>query len=162
MSDCHRFVAAGLLLSLCLAGHARGFEGIVTSVVDGDSVWVRPVSGGPPRQVRLRGIDAPEICQAYGAASREALVSRVLHRRVQVNSRARDGYQRVLGHLSLDGQDVGAWMVGKGHAWSYRFDRGAGPYPAEESRARKARLGLWAHGRPMEPREFRKRHGSCR
>lgn len=150
------------LLALSLASQARTFEGVVTHVTDGDSVWVRPASGAAPRQVRLQGIDAPEICQAFGAPSRDALAARVLHRRVAVNSSMRDSYQRTLGRVSMDGQDLGAWMVGRGYAWSYRFRRDAGPYAAQEARARSARLGLWLDGSAMEPREFRKRHGSCK
>lgn len=150
------------LLVLSLASQARTFEGVVTHVTDGDSVWVRPASGAAPRQVRLQGIDAPEICQAFGAPSRDALAARVLHRRVAVNSSMRDSYQRTLGRVSMDGQDLGAWMVGRGYAWSYRFRRDAGPYAAQEARARRARLGLWLDGSAMEPREFRKRHGSCK
>jgi len=162
MTDCHRLMAAGLLLALALGAQARSFEGVVTHVTDGDSLWVRPASGGAPRQVRLQGIDAPEICQAFGVPSRDALAAHVLQRHVAVNSRARDSYQRALGRVSVNGQDLGAWMVGRGYAWSYRFRRGGGPYAAQEAQARNARLGLWAHGPAMEPREFRKRHGSCK
>jgi endonuclease YncB( thermonuclease family) len=151
-----------LLPALAVSVQARSFEGVVTHVTDGDSLWVRPASGGAPREVRLQGIDAPEICQAFGGAARDALAAHVLHRHVAVNSRARDSYQRALGRISVNGQDLGAWMVGRGYAWSYRFRRNAGPYAAQEAQARNARLGLWAHGPAMEPREFRKRHGSCK
>lgn len=162
MSCLRSIVAAVSLLALSLSAQARSFEGVVTHVTDGDSLWVRPAAGGPPREIRLQGIDAPEICQIFGVSSRDALAAHVLHRRVAVNSRARDSYQRALGHISVNGQDLGAWMVGRGYAWSYRFRRNAGPYAAQEAQARNARLGLWAHGPAMEPREFRKRHGSCK
>ena len=33
----------------------------VTHVADGDTISVRPVSGGPETRVRLLGIDAPEL-----------------------------------------------------------------------------------------------------
>lgn len=162
MTVSRRLLAASVLLALCLPAQAGNFEGVVSHVTDGDSVWVRPASGGAPRQVRMQGIDAPEICQAFGASSRDALAARALHRRVTVYSRSRDSYQRVLGRVSLNGQDLGRWMVGRGYAWSYRFRRDRGPYAAQEARARNARLGLWEHGPAMEPREFRKRHGSCK
>lgn len=162
MTDCLRLIVATLLVALAACAHARSFEGVVTHVTDGDSLWVRPASGGAPREVRLQGIDAPEICQAFGASARDALAARVLHRRVAVNSRARDSYRRALGRVTLNGQDLGAWMVGRGYAWSYRFHRDVGPYAAQEARARNARLGLWADGPAIEPREFRKRRGSCK
>lgn len=162
MADSHRLIAASVLLALCLPAQAGSFEGVVTHVTDGDSLWVRPASGEAPRQVRVQGIDAPEICQAFGAPSRDALAARVLHQRVAVSSQARDSYQRVLGRVSMNGRDLGEWMVGRGYAWSYRFRGDRGPYAALEARARDAGLGLWAHGPAMEPREFRKRHGSCK
>jgi endonuclease YncB( thermonuclease family) len=163
MTSCHRRTAASLLLTLVICGaQARSFEGVVTHVTDGDSVSVRPASGGAPRQVRLQGIDAPEICQAFGVSARNALAAHVLHRQVTVSSRARDRYQRMLGRINVNGQDLGAWLVSGGFAWSDRFRHHPGPYAAQEARARTARLGLWAAAPAMEPREFRKRHGSCK
>ena len=151
---------AASLLALPL--HAATFHGVVTHVTDGDSLWVRPLIGGAPRELRLRDIDAPEICQAFGEQSRNALAARVLHRQVTVRSRARDQYQRTLAQVSLGGEDVAAWMVGRGYAWSYRYRGRSGPLQAQEEQARNARLGLWASGRPIEPRLFRKQHGSCK
>jgi endonuclease YncB( thermonuclease family) len=84
-----------------------------------------------------------------------------LHQRVKVESRMRDDYQRSLGNVSHGGQDLGRWMVSRGHAWSYRFRRDPGPYAREEAQARKARLGLWSGEAPVRPRDFRQRHGSC-
>ena len=160
----HRFcrVAAALLLAASWGVQAGTFTGTVTHVSDGDSLWVRPASGGPPREVRLRGIDAPEICQAYGPQARGALQALAVHQQVRVASRARDTYQRTLAQVSVAGQDLGLWMVSRGHAWSYRFRGRPGPYAQQEARARVARLGLWSGSAPMPPAEFRKRHGSCK
>jgi endonuclease YncB( thermonuclease family) len=110
----------------------------------------------------VQGIDAPEICQAWGRESRDALAAQVLHRQVRVTTRGRDTYQRTLAQVSFAGQDVGARMVSRGHAWSYHFRRDSGPYAQQESRARSARLGLWSTGTAVAPRDFRKRHGSCK
>jgi micrococcal nuclease len=162
MTSFRCLVAAVSLLAASMPAQARGFQGVVTYVTDGDSLWVRPAAGGAPRQIRLEGIDAPEICQAFGAPARDALAAHVLHREVAVNSRVHDSYQRALGRVTLNGQDLGAWMVGRGYAWSYRFRRDAGPYALQEAQARSGRLGLWAEGPAIEPREFRKRHGSCK
>lgn len=155
-------LAAGLLLGASVVVHAGNFDGMVTHVSDGDTLWVRPASGGAPRAVRLEGIDAPEICQAHGARSRDALAARVLHQRVKVSSRRRDDYERELAHVSKDGEDLGRWLVSHGHAWSYRFRKDPGPYAMQEAQARSARLGLWGTDAPMPPREFRKANGSCR
>ncbi len=137
------------------------WRGEVTYVTDGDTLWVRPEAGGPPRKVRLDGIDAPEICQAYGPAAQQALANRLLHREVRVDTRRMDDYQRALATVTLQGDDVAAWMVGQGHAWSYRYRKDPGRYAAQEKRARAQGLGLFARTDAMRPRDFRKRHGSC-
>ena len=131
-------------------------------MTDGDSVWVRPAEGGEAVQLRLQGLDAPEICQAFGKQARDALAAHVLRKRVRVVVRAQDVYRRSVGRLELEGNDVGAWLVTHGHAWSAHYQRRAGPYAAEEQQARVARRGLWEAAAPEEPKAFRKRHGSCR
>jgi micrococcal nuclease len=150
-----------LLLALCAASPAgaRTVTGTVNHVSDGDTLWVRSADGTPV-QVRIHGLDAPEICQAFGQEARDALAARVLHRKVKVAIRAQDAYQRSVGTVSLKGQDVGAWMVARGYAWSAR-GRGGGPYAQEEAQARKARIGLWTAPTAVEPRSFRRRHGPC-
>jgi micrococcal nuclease len=157
-----RLVLAVLLAATPRCVQAASFQGTVTHVTDGDSIWVRPSSGGPPRELRVQGIDAPEICQAWGREARDALAAQVLHRQVRVTSRGRDTYRRTLARVSFGGQDVGAWMVSRGHAWSYQFRRDTGPYSQQQAQARTARLGLWHAAEPTEPRVFRKRHGSCK
>ena len=152
---------AALLLAFASPASARDLEGIVTHVTDGDSIWVRPAGAADAEQVRLQGIDAPEICQAFGKQARQALAAHLLHREVRVAVRARDVYQRNIGMVSLQGEDIGAWLVAGGYAWSTHYQRRAGPYAKEETAARVARRGLWQGDAPLEPREFRKRHGSC-
>ena len=81
--------------------------------------------------------------------------------RVEVRTRAKDSYDRALGNLHLDGEDVSAWMVEHGHAWSYRHRHSGGPYAAQQRQASAARRGLFADPEAIEPRLFRKRHGPC-
>lgn len=138
------------------------WAGEVTHVSDGDTIWVRSDAGGPPRSVRLDGIDAPERCQQYGEVARAALIARIGGRHVQLRVRRHDDYGRALATVRLQGEDVGGWMVSHGHAWSYRFRGQPGPYAQEEAHARRARIGLFGEpGEPESPRTFRRRHGSC-
>lgn len=130
-------------------------------MVDGDTLHVRPDTGGRPRKVRMAGMDAPEICQRGGRSARDALARRVLHRRVSVVARATDDYGRELAQVSLDGEDLALWMVTQGHAWSYRYRLDDGSYAAAQAQARRARRGLFAHPEAESPRDFRKRHGPC-
>jgi micrococcal nuclease len=156
-----------LLLSSAAAGAAtpvtREWRGVVSHVVDGDTVWVRPEGGGKPLSIRVDGIDAPEICQPGGVAARDALKQRVLGQRVSVHGRLDDVYGRQVARLELDGDDLGEWLVTQGLAWSYRYRNDAGPYARQQSQAEAARLGLFSPyaPRPLYPRVFRKQHGRC-
>jgi micrococcal nuclease len=156
--------ALAVLALLLAAGSAmaRAYEAIVTHVIDGDSLRVRPLDGGPPQELRLQGIDAPEGCQPHGPVARAALRRRVLGETVSIEPRARDEYQRIVARVRYRGEDVGGWLVERGHAWSQRYRAHRGPYAGEEAGARAARRGLWAAGDAAEPRQFRRAHGPCR
>jgi micrococcal nuclease len=159
-----RLLLLTVFMGVCastVAASRPTWEGTVTYVTDGDTLWVRPPSGEAPRQIRVHGIDAPEICQLHGELSRSVLAAHVLGQRVQVRARHTDQYGRLLARISLKGQDVGGWMVSQGHAWSYRYRRSPGPYAAQEAQARAQGRGLFADAQPERPRDFRKRHGSC-
>jgi micrococcal nuclease len=150
-------IACGAPLASC----AAELRGIVSHVTDGDTVWVRPDDGTPAQQVRIEGIDAPEICQAFGRESRDALSQHLLRRRVVLVTRGEDDYRRTIARVRVGRTDAGKWMVSHGYAWSYKFRSNSGPYRHEESHARSRRLGLWAQGDAERPRDFRVRHGSC-
>lgn len=143
------------------AGTETVYAARVSRVFDGDTVWVQPLEGGRYRKLRIDGIDAPEICQAGGTASRDALAARVLNQVVAVRVRHHDDYGRGLARLMHQGDDVAAWMVAQGQAWSYRWRRSLGPFKDEEAKARQARKGLFADAAAELPREFRQRHGPC-
>lgn len=168
-------VMAALVLSLVgwpdvAAARALVRSGVVTRVVDGDTVWVkvatgaRGASGGEILKVRIMGIDAPEICQLGGLEALQALRGHVLGQPVtltRASSRSHDDYGRVLATLDKQGEDVGRWMVRRGHAWSYSYRRNPGPYAVEQAQAQAAGAGLFAHAAAENPRNFRQRHGSC-
>jgi len=132
-----------------------------THVSDGDTLWVQPVSGAAPKKLRLQGLDAPELCQTGGPASREALRALVAQQMLKVRVKYTDDYGRGLAHIEADGQDIAAVMVRSGQAWSYRWRRSLGPYARQEAQARKARVGLFANPAPELPGDFRRRNGNC-
>ncbi|MDB5965651.1 MAG: hypothetical protein JWQ72_2151 [Polaromonas sp.] len=166
----YRTVGAALLLAVAAHGTAGARSrpshvaqtqtGVVTHVVDGDTLWLRTTSEARLK-VRLSGIDAPEMCQEGGAASRAALKRRVAGQTVTVAFARHDDYGRALATVHVHGEDVGRWMVSQGQAWSYAYRRDAGPYAAEQARAQAARLGLFRQASAENPRTFRKRNGSC-
>ena len=137
------------------------YEARVTRVFDGDTLWVKPITGGRYRKLRLDGLDAPEICQTGGTASRDALAARVLGQVVTVHERSRDDHGRALVRLQHAGDDVGAWLVLQGHAWSYRWRYSEGRYADQQAQARDQRRGLFSRADAEVPRVFRQRHGPC-
>lgn len=143
------------------ATHPSQWEGWVTKVVDGDTLHVQPAQGGISHKLRIKGIDAPEVCQAWGMQSREALARLVWGQRVTVRVHDVDDHGRWLAQVMVHGEDVGAQLVAQGHAWSYQFRRDPGPYVFQQQQAATNRQGLFGQPQAMRPREFRQRHGPC-
>ncbi|MDO1584649.1 thermonuclease family protein [Rhizobium oryzicola] len=124
-------------------------------VVDGDTL-----AHGRER-LRLVEIDAPELeqtCQdgdgrewRCGEAAREALRKFARQDGVQCQGRRRDRYQRLLVTCTVGAVSVNEVMVSSGMALA-----SGGAYVAEESEARRARLGIW-QGTFETPREWRRR-----
>lgn len=123
-------------------------------VVDGDSLRLGET------EIRLKGIDAPELHQTCersgrpyrcGESARAALAERIGGRPVHCSVSGRDRYGRDLARCSVGGEDLGAFMVHAGWAVAY------GDYAAEEGEARSRQAGLWAG--PFErPSEWRQEH----
>jgi len=164
---------AALLLGAAAAGAAPArkgrseppppveITGLVSRVVDGDTLWVRTAAAEAPVVVRIEGIDAPESCQVGGAESTAALAALVLNRSVTVKPVATDDYGRKVGKVFDGSRDIGDRMVRDGQAWSTRFKYDRGPYIAEERMAKSLKRGLHAEGGAIQPREFRQRNGPC-
>ena len=107
------------------------------------------------------GIDAPEKSQAFGAASKQALSNYIYQREVTVEYKKKDRYQRILGKVILDKQDICLAMISDGMAWHYKdyekeqskTDRDL--YSQAELKAREAKIGLWQDSKAIEPSSFR-------
>ena len=128
--------------SYCGDGDEPVLVGRVTRVVDGDTIYVS-LSRGPIR-VRLSGADAPEHDQPWGPQATAALASRVLNREVELVPVDQDRYDRLVAHVCLGSEDVGAALVAQGDAWAYRRYLKDPSYCAYEGIARAARRGVWS------------------
>ena len=101
---------------------------VVVSVVDGDTVRVRPGGSGSEQRVRLIGIDAPEAGTCEAAAATSALEALVLNRTVTLtmggDGEDLDPYGRLLRYLDTTADtsgDAGLAMITDGHAIA-RYD----------------------------------------
>lgn len=161
-----RFAAACLALVACgSAGAAPArqptvWQGVVTLVVDGDTLRFTP-AGQAAMVVRLAQIDAPEICQPWGAEARRALGELALNKAGSLRGSGRDGYGRVVGVLVIDEVNIGRRLVEEGHAWSLRTRNDHGPLVKQERMAKALGRGLHAGGGAIKPADFRRAHGPC-
>ena len=171
IDHCRRaLLALGAGLLLALNSWAAGpkappqpveISGTDSRIVDGDTMWVKTEAQPEPAVVRIEGIDAPEICQAWGTEAKQALTELALNRQVRVKVVGRDDHGRVIGKVYDGDKDLGDRLIRDGHAWSSRYKYDRGPYMAEERMAQALKRGLHGAGGAELPRLFRQRHGPC-
>lgn len=137
-------------------------EAKVIAVHDGDTL--RAVdSNGRQMKVRLAYIDAPEINQAFGIASRDELRREVLDQMVMLTLYGHDQYHRWVAKVQRQGRDINLSQIKTGDAWHYvsiaKLEQSFEDYTTYEqaqSVARQARKGLWQQRDPQAPWLFRK------
>lgn len=131
-----------LLLAAPLA--AQRFEARVLRVKDGDSIMVERFPQKRVSEVRLAGIDAPELGQPWGASSRAALRRLVDGRRVMVEVVDRDRYGRLVSRVFVGQVYVNAAMTGSGNAWAFARYMPDAAIRAGHEAARREGRGLWS------------------
>lgn len=147
------YAVIGFLTAIVAAApsHATGLSGKAV-VLDGDSLMLGATA------VRLYGVDAFEArqtCQrggkrlACGAAATLALRALTNGKTVTCEKRSEDAYGRTVAACQVDGMDLGAALVRRGHALAYL--RYSNAYAAQEAAARAAGAGVWAAGTAFEP-----------
>jgi endonuclease YncB( thermonuclease family) len=130
----------------------------VVRVRDGDSLVV--LRGGVEIEVRLDGVDCPELEQAFGRRARRFTSDLGIGREVRVAGRGRDDYGRELAEIFLpDGRSLNRELVAAGFAWWFRRYSTDPTLEALEREARAARRGLWADPDPIPPWDYRKSRG---
>jgi endonuclease YncB( thermonuclease family) len=142
--------------------NADVLNGTVVGVSDGDTITVLDKSNNE-HKVRLMGIDAPEKSQAFGNESKQTLSNYIYKKEVSVEYKKLDKYKRIVGKVTLDGQDICLQMIREGMAWHYteyekeqsKTDRDL--YLKAEATAREVNLGLWVQRRPVSPWIFRQK-----
>ena len=127
----------------------------VTSVHDGDT-FTGINESNEQVKVRLDAVDAPELSQPYGQASKKALGDKIFGKTVTVITKKHDRYGRTIGHVLIDKRDVNLELLEVGAVWHYTaYDRNKRLREAEAS-ARAAKKGLWKDPNPMAPWDWRK------
>lgn len=167
---CLPWLALAALLCTA-AAQGETLQGKVVDVIRGDVIVVTDGTG-TRHTVRLAGIDAPDLKQAYGKESRLGLSNLLLGRRIAVERRKQDNYGRVVGRVTVappgcatcpPTRDAALAQLEAGLAWWFRDERREQPleeqgyYEYAEFDARTRRLGLWQDSAPVPPWQWRKR-----
>lgn len=139
-------VALIILIFLSFKAHAAP---VITYYYDGDTVKI--VDNLTEYKLRITDIDAPERNQNYGKKSRRALRQLCDNTNIQVIIKGVDKYQRHLGELICNQQDVSAYMLNNGHAWFNKRYSNKAELAQAEKHARTKKLGLWQDEKPMAP-----------
>ena len=152
-----------VLLLLQVFSHAIEIK--VVRVYDGDTI--KAEGHDIVIKVRLIGIDAPETSrqkhhpgQPFGEKAKKALASLILNRNVEIKGYGLGPYNRILGEVFIDGENVNLEMLRAGMAEVYRGKSPHGfdlnEYKQTELEARQSRRGIWALGEDyISPREWR-------
>ncbi len=157
------FIRVCLVLVAVLSvppAYATTFEGEVIRVKDGDSLVLYRPDVKRTSEIRLAGIDAPELAQPWGLQARSALRRKVERRGIRVEVVDRDRYGRLVGRIWVGPTYVNSYMTRYGHAWAfdrYMTDR---QIRAGQDLARTERRGLWAlpPADRLPPATWRERH----
>ena len=130
-------------------------EVTVVRVIDGDSLMVRYVDGGPPFELRLHGIDAREYDQSFGEVAKASLQRLTANRRFRLSViEPSDRYSRSVGILYSQEHrnSINHQMVEAGMAYAYPPFGSLNGILACRQRAEKNKLGIWAQPElPLDP-----------
>ena len=142
--------------------NAEILNGTVVGVSDGDTITVIDKSNNE-HKVRLMGIDAPEKSQTFGNEAKKTLSNYIYKKEVSVEYKKYDKYKRIVGKVTLDGQDICLQMIREGMAWHFvqyeieqsKTDREL--YREAEAKAREVNIGLWVEKQAVSPWIFRQK-----
>ncbi len=127
----------------------------IVRVHDGDTCDVIG-SDGIRITIRLSGIDAPELAQAFGHEARQMLVELVENNAISLSEVGRDKYGRFLAQVYCDGTSINREMLIRGGAWAYLAGNQFDDFKKIEGEAKTKRLGLWASKDAKPPWEARR------
>ncbi|MPS26701.1 MAG: thermonuclease family protein [Alcaligenaceae bacterium] len=145
-------------LALALPGIVLAQVCTVTSVHDGDTMRLMCPSQKKSMAVRLERIDAPEIGQAGGIASRDFLRALCpVGSQARLSRHGKDRYGRTLGDVDCGHGSVQDTMLRHGQAWVYPKFITQRALVDLQGQAKAGRRGLWALPAPVAPWEYRRR-----
>lgn len=145
-----------LVITFPFFAHAADFRGKVVGVVDGDTIKV--MREGNEVKILLAGIDCPEKKQPFGRRAKNYTYGLAFGQVVRIKEKATSKYGRIIADVILpEGINLNQQLVWAGLAWWYRKQAPDDSRLAEmETKAQKAKRGLWADKTPIPPWEWRR------
>ena len=143
-----------LFISILFADQVK-----IIKIYDGDTITAL-TSQKEKIKIRLYGIDAPELKQPFGKASKRHLIDLISNKSLNINEKGKDKYGRTLAVLYNGNQDINAQMVIDGYAWAY--DKFSKDYVTFQQNAQLLKKGLWIDKDVVRPSDFRKLKKSSR
>ena len=131
----------------------------IIKIYDGDTITAL-TSQKEKIKIRLYGIDAPELKQPFGKASKRHLIDLISNNSLNINEKGKDKYGRTLAILYNGNQDINAQMVIDAYAWAY--DKFSKDYVVFQQNAQSLKKGLWIDKDAVRPSDFRKLKKSSR
>jgi endonuclease YncB( thermonuclease family) len=138
--------------------NSASLYGKVIEVNSGDVITIFNLNR--PVRVKLLGVDAPELNQAFGDVAKKHLSDLVFDKGVLVHYSGISSDSSLTGRVLLNDADIGAQMIRDGAAW---FDPNTSDqlattdrevYQQSEQAARNEHRGLWQDANPTAPWEF--------
>lgn len=130
---------------------------LVKGAIDGDSLRAVDAEGNE-HQIRIRGIDAPELSQEHGIEAKAALHDVAQHQVVALDDAEVDKFGRIAARVETveGGVDLGAAMLSEGHAWACPH-RATLTEKVKETTAKVRGKGLWQGRSPEQPWKHREK-----
>lgn len=124
-------------------------------VIDGDSIQAR--CNGKTLQIRLQDIDAPEMGQGDWGNQAKQQLAQQLSPTLQIAFDGMDTFQRYLGRVYQNGEDINLAMLTSGFARVYSRYQPPADYRKAMQAAKSAQRGIWANpGLQQNPQRWRR------
>jgi len=126
----------------------------VVRIIDGDGLIIIG-SDEIEINIRLAGIDAPEINQPFGIESKESLEALIGNRLITMDDPKKGKYGRYIANVFVEEVWINREMVEKGYAWYDKINSSDYSLQLAEKEAREKALGIWRTANPIPPWEWR-------
>lgn len=145
------------------AAPSKQMQARIAAINDGDTITVIDFSQ-KRHIVQMDGVDAPELGQPYGEASKKHLERRLIKKNVVImwNRTTKEGAK--LGKVLLNNGDVNQLQIRTGSAWATgeitvnHSGNDKARYAAAQTVAKEKGLGLWRAGNAVAPWDWRQQN----